>query len=69
MVGHMTDYWRTHPPAHILVAGYMGYKPVSETTGAPELTNAITELAGDLRDDLPEHLRHALDAFSSRYSS
>jgi hypothetical protein len=69
MVGHMTDYWRTHPPVHILVAGYMGYKPVSETTPAPDLANAIEGLADDLRDELPEHLRHALDAFSTRQSS
>jgi len=67
MVGHMTDYWRARPPIHILVAGYMGYKPVSETTTAPDLANAITGLAADLRDDLPEHLKSALDAFSTDY--
>lgn len=66
MVGHMTGYWRTHPPVHMLVAGYMGYKPASETTIAPDLENAINGLADDLRDELPEHLRHALDAFTSR---
>lgn len=66
MVGHMTEYWRSHPPVHILVAGYMGYKPVSETTNAPNLENAINGLADDLRDELPEHLRYALDAFTSR---
>lgn len=68
MVGHMTDYWRTHPPVHILVAGYMGYKPASETTTAPDLENAINGLADNLRDELPEHLRRALDAFTSRES-
>lgn len=69
MVGHMTGYWRSHPPVHVLVAGYLGYKPESDVTSAPDLANAITGLADDLRDELPEHLRHALDAFSIRHSS
>ena len=59
MVGHMTDYWRSHPPIHVLVAGYMGYKPDSDVTG----------LADDLRDELPEHLRRALDAFPRTHIS
>lgn len=65
----MTDYWRSHPPVHILVAGYMGYKPVQDVTGAPDLASSLTTIADDLRNDLPEHLRHALDAFSGGHCS
>ncbi|MNB86053.1 hypothetical protein D3C75_329900 [compost metagenome] len=60
----MTDYWRHHPPIHVLVAGYLGYKPETHVTDAPDLATNLAALAKDLRDDLPEHLRGALDAFS-----
>ncbi|WP_156338178.1 hypothetical protein [Pseudomonas sp. MIACH] len=60
----MTDYWRSHPPVHVLVAGYMGYKPDRDLTDAPYLAETITGIAADLRDELPEHLRSALDNFS-----
>lgn len=63
MVGHMTDYWRHHPPVHVLVAGYMGYKPDLSVTDAADLGTNLAALAEDLRDDMPEHLRAALDAF------
>lgn len=23
----MTDYWRSHPPVHLMVAAYLGIKP------------------------------------------
>lgn len=26
-VEELFDYWREHPPTHILVAGYLGYEP------------------------------------------
>lgn len=65
MVGHMTDYWRNHPPVHVLVAGYIGYKAAPSISDAPALESNLSEIAADLRDDLPEHLRHALDAFTS----
>ena len=63
MVGHMTDYWRNHPPVHILVAGYMGYKPTQEVTDAPDLASNLVAMAADLASELPEHLRSALDVF------
>jgi hypothetical protein len=63
MVGHMTDYWRRHPPVHVLVAGYMGYKPETQGTDAPDLATNLASLAADLRDELPDHLRDALDVF------
>ena len=63
MVGHMTDYWHHHPPVHVLVAGYMGYKPTNDVTGAPDLASNLAAMAADMRGDLPEHLRGALDAF------
>jgi hypothetical protein len=63
MVGHMTDYWRHHPPVHVLVAGYMGYKPAESVTDAPDLASNLAEIAADMRGELPEHLRGALDAF------
>ncbi|MBV7492966.1 hypothetical protein KW837_01630 [Pseudomonas sp. PDM24] len=59
----MTDYWRHHPPVHVLVAGYMGYKPEEQVTNAPDLATNLASLAEDLRDELPEHLRGALEAF------
>lgn len=63
MVGHMTDYWRRHPPVHVLVAGYMGYKPSEDVTDAPDLASNMAAMAADMRNELPEHLRGALDAF------
>ncbi len=63
MVGHMTDYWNHHPPVHVLVAGYLGYKPTQSVTGAPDLATNMAALAADMRSELPEHLRGALDAF------
>ena len=66
MVGHMTDYWRHHPPIHVLVAGYMGYKPEAHVTDATDLSTNLASLAADLRDELPEHLRVALDTFTRK---
>ncbi|VVN00036.1 hypothetical protein PS659_03308 [Pseudomonas fluorescens] len=63
MVGHMTDYWHHHPPVHVLVAGYLGYKPTQSDGAAPDLAANMAALAADMRDDLPPHLRAALDAF------
>lgn len=65
MVGHMTDYWRSHPPVHILVAGYMGYKAPQGFTDAPDLARDLAAMSADLAGELPEHLRQALGAFSS----
>ncbi|WP_405121668.1 hypothetical protein [Pseudomonas petroselini] len=59
----MTDYWRSYPPVHVLVAGYMGYKPDRDLTDAPYFAEALTGIAADMRDELPEHLRSALDNF------
>ncbi|WP_150796399.1 hypothetical protein [Pseudomonas fluorescens] len=59
----MTHYWHHHPPVHGLVAGYMGYKPETQVKNAPDLATNLAALAEDLRDDLPQHLRSALDAF------
>ncbi|MFJ3375528.1 hypothetical protein ACIPLA_11495 [Pseudomonas sp. NPDC086112] len=65
----MTDYWRHHPPVHVLVAGYMGYKPEANVTDAPDLETNLAAIIEDLRDDLPAHLRAALDAFTPAESS
>ncbi|WP_124356137.1 hypothetical protein [Pseudomonas synxantha] len=59
----MTDYWRRHPPVHVLVAGYMGYKPAESVTDASDLASNLAAMAEDMRAELPEHLRGALDAF------
>ncbi|MNG40599.1 hypothetical protein D3C84_1292450 [compost metagenome] len=66
MVGHMTDYWRHHPPVHVLVAGYMGFKPELPITDAPDMVSNLASLADDMRDDLPVHLRDALDLYLTR---
>ena len=31
MVSELNKYWEQFPPVHILVAGYMGYKPEEKT--------------------------------------
>jgi len=67
MVGHMTDYWHHHPPVHVLVAGYMGYKPTNDVTDAPDLASNLAAMAAEIRGDLPEHLREALDVFSNNH--
>ncbi len=64
MVGHMTNYWRNYPPVHVLVAGYMNYKPAEEVTCANDLNSNLAAIAADVRDELPEHLKTALEAFS-----
>lgn len=28
----LSAYWREHPPVHLLVAGFMGYRPPSPPT-------------------------------------
>jgi hypothetical protein len=66
-VASMTKYWGKHPPVHILVAGYMGYKPETQSEAAPNLDATIAELAADFGDDLPPHLRGALDSFVSTH--
>ncbi|MBS5743739.1 MAG: hypothetical protein KHW43_09625 [Neisseria sp.] len=38
-IGHLNDYWREHPPVHILVASYMGIKP-SSSPGQSETDEA-----------------------------
>lgn len=67
MVANMTEYWSKHPPVHVLVAGYMGYKPEVQSHSAPELNASIAELAAELADELPPHLRGALDSFVSTH--
>lgn len=59
----MTDYWRHHPPVHVLVAGYMGYKLEAQVTDAPDLSTSLSRLKEDLQDELPEHLLGTLDMF------
>ena len=34
MLQSLTTYWGNHPPVHILVAGYLGYKKPDVTTPA-----------------------------------
>ncbi|MNV96273.1 hypothetical protein D3C71_1912600 [compost metagenome] len=48
---------------HVLVAGYLGYKPTQAEGPAPDLAANMAALAADMRDELPPHLRGALDAF------
>ncbi|HFC8542721.1 TPA: hypothetical protein ACFP4Q_000835 [Neisseria weaveri] len=47
-LNHLGEYWKQHPPVHILVAAYMGYKgqdaPKTDETDAAE---AISMLGGD----------------------
>jgi hypothetical protein len=40
-VEDLTDYWRAHPPVHLLVAGYMGYQPPSTTPDDPAIAAAL----------------------------
>ena len=35
----MSAYWREHPPVHVLLAAYVGYKPPSASTG-----NSVAEV-------------------------
>jgi hypothetical protein len=34
------DYWRQSPPSHVLLAGYVGYKPPEKPKTLEELRNA-----------------------------
>ncbi|WP_323145931.1 hypothetical protein [Pseudomonas marginalis] len=43
----------------------MGYKPTQEVTDAPDLASNLAAMSAELASELPEHLRLALDAFSS----
>ena len=40
----LNKYWEIHPPAHILVAAYMGYKPCEQTNS--NVGDLIAEFAG-----------------------
>lgn len=41
-------YWRAHPPVHLLVAGFMGFKPALETPDLPD--GAFAEAASKNAD-------------------
>ena len=52
-IKHLNEYWREHPPVHILVASYMGIKPSSSVAqrSAGE-ADALGMLGGnELSDD------------------
>lgn len=40
----LNKYWEIHPPSHILVAAYMGYKPQGQSKGS--IDDLIAEFAG-----------------------
>lgn len=57
-IGHLNDYWREHPPVHILVASYMGIKPSSSPVQSEtDEAEAIGMLGGG---ELPEDEFNAL---------
>jgi hypothetical protein len=38
-------YWRDHPPVHLMIAGYLGYKPPGKPAAVPESQgNGLAEL-------------------------
>lgn len=45
-IGHLSNYWRRHPPVHILVASYMGIRPSEKPNEADE-AEAVNMLGGN----------------------
>jgi hypothetical protein len=47
-VDELAGYWRKHPPVHLLVAGFVGYRAedVVASTAADEATSLPLELFG-----------------------
>ncbi len=43
-----TDYWRSHPPVHVMVAAYLGIEPQSKPSDKPREVDesTIAELMG-----------------------
>ncbi len=46
-VAGLFDYWREHPPSHMLLAGFVGYQPPAET--APDEVLRPDQLAALLQ--------------------
>lgn len=42
----LTHYWQKHPPVHLLVAGFMGYKPQAEEKKYGDLGELIAMFPG-----------------------
>lgn len=63
MVTAMNSYWREHPPVHLLVAGYLDYKPgllPEELAESADMDRFIE----DVRSDLPDHLLAAVERYT-----
>ena len=57
-IQHLNEYWREHPPVHILVASYMGIKPSSSVVqSVADDAEAIGMLGGN---ELPKEEFDAL---------
>lgn len=59
---HLGDYWAQHPPMHILMASYVGFKPQampSENDEQGDIAEALNALGGDTlsEDEFNELLR------------
>ena len=76
-VEELCQYWGDHPPVHLLLAGFMGVKPMGRQLTAaaprPELTlpsvrvlAAIPGLQPAAADDLPPAIFDAAELFAMR---
>jgi hypothetical protein len=45
-VYELLDYWERHPPLHLLVAGYLGYRPQRKSDRAAAAPRDIGALLG-----------------------
>jgi hypothetical protein len=41
----LSSYWRVHPPMHVLLAGYVGFKPPEVTDGRANDPAEMAKLA------------------------
>lgn len=46
-IGYLNDYWREHPPVHILVASYMGIKSSKSQQSEEDEAAALSMLGGN----------------------
>lgn len=44
----LDNYWRRHPPVHLLVAAYLGYKPPRDVQEVGDLGELYTMMTGRL---------------------
>ena len=68
MVGHMTDYWRHHPPVHVLVAGEGAAAAAQAAAQIAGVAKVINAEGASLKDGLAENVAAQVLSIASNYT-